>query len=330
MVEAFHPYPDVPSYILGVTKEIWEDRGVATLTRYYGEDILVRSPASIVRGNAGVIAATMATLHEFPDRQLFGEDVIWCPAQGGAALSSHRLISTATHTAEGVYGPPTGKRLSYRIIADCHVAGGTIDDEWLVRDQGAIVRQLGKQPEDFARGLIAAEGGPEACVQPFTPARDVPGPYARRGNESAWGEKLSNILERIMAADFTAITETYDRGAQLCYPGGATALSWAGADAFWMGLRAAFPSATFRVHHAMGRDDPTMPARAAIRWSLDGRHDGHGAFGPPTGAPVHVMGMTHAEFGALGIEEPRLRREWTLYDETAIWKQILLHTGAHD
>ena len=45
-------------------------------------------------------------------------------------------------------------------------------------------------------------------------------------------------------------------------------------------------------------------------------------FGPPTGAPVHVMGFTHAEFGPWG-----LRREWSLWDEVAIWKQILLHTG---
>jgi hypothetical protein len=38
---------------------------------------------------------------------------------------------------------------------------------------------------------------------------------------------------------------------------------------------------------------------------------------------VYVLGITHAEFGPWG-----LRREYTLfYDETAIWKQILLQTG---
>jgi hypothetical protein len=89
-----------------------------------------------------------------------------------------------------------------------------------------------------------------------------------------------------------------------------------------MALRAAFPSAAFRVEHRIGREDPRMPPRAAIRWSLHGRHDGWGAFGRPSGAEVYVMGMTHAEFGLWG-----LRREWTLIDETAIWKQILLHTG---
>ena len=62
--------------------------------------------------------------------------------------------------------------------------------------------------------------------------------------------------------------------------------------------------------------------RAAIRWSLHGKHDGWGAFGTPSGAEVYVMGFAHADFGPWG-----LRREYVVFDETAIWKQILLHKG---
>ena len=94
-----------------------------------------------------------------------------------------------------------------------------------------------------------------------------------------------------------------------------------------MGLRAAFPSAEFRITQTIGRDDPTMPPRAALLWSLTGKHDGWGAFGKPTGAEVQVMGACHAEFGALVGGRPTLRREYVLFDETAIWKQILLQTG---
>ncbi len=91
-------------------------------------------------------------------------------------LSSHRLLSTATHSGEGVYGHPTGKRLIYRIHADCHARNNVIDDEWLVRDQGAIVRQLGRDPKAYAAELIAREGGPEAAVKPLTPETDRPAP----------------------------------------------------------------------------------------------------------------------------------------------------------
>ena len=317
-------FVDFPDYIIGITKELWEDRCVSKLHDYYAPNIVVRSPASVVVGNKDVIAATMATLSEFPDRTLLGEDVIWCGTPENGLLSSHRLLSTATHLKPGLYGAPTGQRLRYRIIADCHAKNNQIDDEWLIRDQGAIVRQLGMDPRDFARDLIAREGGPGACVQPFFPANDVAGPYAGNGNDNPWGARLANMLKRIMAAEFNVIGEEYDRAAHLEYPGGIQALSYEGADAFWMALRASFPKAEFQVQHVIGRDDPAMAPRAAVRWTLHGKHEGYGAFGEPTGADVFVLGATHVEYGELIGGKPKVRREWTLYDETAIWKQILL------
>ena len=327
-MKGFDPkFADFPDYIIGITKEIWEDRGIATLHDYYAPDIVVRSPSSVVTGNEGVIAATMATLAEFPDRQLLGEDVIWSGTPEEGMLSSHRILSTATHAGDGVYGKATGTRLRYRILADCHAKDNRIDDEWLIRDQAAIVRQMGWDPGDYARDLIQREGGPDNCVKPCTPLIDKHGPYSGTGNDNEWGSRLAELLTRIMGADMAAIAATYDRAAQLEYPGHVTDHGVEAADRMWMGLRAALPSARFAVHHKIGREDPTMPPRAAVRWSLTGKHDGWGAFGTPTGAEVHVMGITHAEFGSLGAAAPTLRREFTLFDETAIWKQILLHTG---
>ena len=321
-------FRDLPDYIIGVTKEIWEDRQIASLHQYYATGIVVRSPTSVLVGNQGVIAATMATLAEFPDRTLYGEDVMWSGTPEDGMLSSHRLLSTATHTGNGVYGRATGRKLRYRIIADCHALANQINDEWLIRDQGAIVRQMGIDPCEFARDQITREGGPEACAKPLTPDTDLPGPYTGLGNANEWGARLADLLTRIMRADMAAIPQVYDRAAQMEYPGGVTGHSHPDADRFWMGLRAAFPDAAFTIHHTIGRDDPLMPPRAAIRWSLTGTHSGWGTFGPPTGAKVHVLAITHAEFGPFGAHRWGLRREFTLFDETAIWKQILLHTGA--
>jgi hypothetical protein len=314
-------WKDPPDFIIGITRQIWEDRQIASLESYYAPKIPVRSPASLVVGNQGVISATMATLAEFPDRTLLGEDVIWSGEENDF-LSSHRLLSTATHTRDGIYGKATGKRLVYRIIADCAARNNQIYDEWLVRDQGAIVRRMGWEPKAFAADLIAREGGPEACVKPFTPAHDVDGGYRGNGNDHPAGQRYADILLRIMRGDLSVVTREYDRAVQLELPGGVTGHSHDAADQFWLGLRASFPSARFEIHHRIGRSDPDLPPRAALRWSLTGRHDGWGAFGTPTGADVHVMGMSHAEFGPWG-----LRREYVLYDETAIWKQIVLATG---
>ncbi len=327
-MKGFDPkFRDFPDYIVGITKEIWEDRGIATLHDYYGEDIVVRSPGSVVLGNQNVIGATMATLAEFPDRQLLGEDVIWSGTPEQGMLSSHRILSTATHLSEGVYGKPKGTRLQYRILADCHAKDNKIDDEWLIRDQGAIVRQLGWDPKDYAVDLIAREGGPEKCVRPLTPSNDVEGPYKGKGDDNVWGQRHADLLTRMMNADMGAVERDYDRAVQSEYPGGVTGHGWDPVDRFWMSLRAAMPNATFTIHHQIGRDDPNMPPRSALRWSLHGTHDGWGTFGAPTGAELYVLGISHVEWGELIGGDIRVRREWTLFDETAVWKQVLLATG---
>lgn len=315
-------WQDFPDYILGITKEIWEQRNIATLEHYYSSNIPVRSPGSLVVGNSDVIAATMATLAEFPDRSLLGEDVIWSGSPEAGMLSSHRICTTATHLGNGAYGPATGKKLKYRVIADCHAKNNQIDDEWLIRDQGAIVSQLGLDPKTYARDLIEREGGSEKCVIPFSPKIDVVGPYRGRGNDNEWGQKYADILLRIINSDFSVIPKTYDRACQLEYPNGKSEVSHNAADTFWMSLRSSFPSAEFSIEHQIGRDDPMMPPRAAIRFSLHGKHDGWGRFGKPTGASVYIMGAAHVEFGPWG-----LRREFVVFDETAIWKQIILQTG---
>ena len=324
-MKGFDPrFADLPAYIVGITREIWEDRGLAMLHDYYGPDIPMRFPSGLVRGNAGVIDGTLATLAEFPDRQLLAEDVIWSGDDEAGFLSSHRIVTSGTHTGHGAFGAPTGRRFEVRTIADCAARANVIDDEWLIRDVGGIARQLGFEPEAYAAAQIAAEGGPGSAVRPFHPRDDVQGPYAGRGNDDPWGRRLAAILQRIMDKDFAAIPALYDRAVRTEHPSATGGWGPAFAETSWMRLRSAFPTAEFAIHHVIGRDDPMMPPRAAVRWSLTGAHAGPGRFGAPTGAEVHVMGITHAEFGPFGPDGVGLRREFTLWDDVAIWKQIHL------
>ncbi|WP_308915545.1 ester cyclase [Jannaschia sp. LMIT008] len=320
-------WADFPDYILGITKEIWEERGLHTLHDCYAEDLPMRFPSGLLRGRRAVIDGTRATLVEFPDRELLGEDVIWCGTPDDHMLSSHRLISRGTHRGHGFFGAPTGRPFCVRAIADCAARNNYIDDEWLCRDTSGIVLQLGMEPRAFTRELIAREGGPEKAVRPFHPRDDVPGPYTAKGNDDRVGQDYADALTRIMEGnELSLIARTYDRACRTEQPGARGDWGWAHAEREWMGLRAAFPSAAFAIDHCIGRtDDPMRPPRAALRWSLTGTHDGRGPFGDPTGAEVHVMGFTHAELGPWGW-----RREYTVYDEVSIWKQILLHTGQVD
>ncbi|MEL7272732.1 MAG: ester cyclase [Pseudomonadota bacterium] len=316
-------WKDVPDYIHGITEDIWEERNIHGLEHYYADDIIVRSPASVVQGNKGVIAATLATLAEWPDRELPGEDVIWCGnAEDGTLFSSHRLICTATHTHPGAYGAPTGAKLRYRILADCAIRDNQVYDEWLVRDQGAVVRQMGLDPLAFARDQIAREGGKENCVQPLTPTNDKPPHYRGFGNTTETGSHYADMTRRIMGAEVSVINKHYDRAAQLEYPGGVSSIGPKGAGEFWIGLRASFPNAEFKIDHMVGNEEEGRPNRAALRWSLHGKHEGWGTFGTPSQADVYILGISHAEFGPRG-----LHREYVLFDEVAIWKQIVLQKG---
>ena len=198
-------FKDFPDYILGITNEIWEQRGIETLNHYYSDDIIVRSPEGIVIGNKKVINATKNTLKEFPDRELLGEDVIWSGNPNDGMLSSHRILSTATHNGIGVFGDATGKKLVYRVIADCHAINNQINDEWLVRDQGAIVRQLGLKPKEYAKDLIKKEKQNDNQIIPFSDKIDIEGPYIGMGNDNQWGLEYEKILNMIMCSEYSEI-----------------------------------------------------------------------------------------------------------------------------
>ena len=322
-MQGFHPkFKDFPDFILGITHEIWEEKQVETLYHYYSDDIPVRSPSSLVIGNKAVINATHETLSEFPDRQLLGEDVIWSGSPEEGMLSSHRIFSTATHLGAGGFGMPTGRKLRYRVIADCHAIANQINDEWLVRDFGGIVHQLGFHSKEFALQQIRDEGGIASCNKPFNADMDIKGPYLGTGNDNEWGILFSEILTSIMSGKSDIIQRRYDRSGKGFYPENRIAIGFSEIEAFWMSFRNSFPSATFAIHHKIGREDPFLPPRAAVRWSLSGKHDGAGRFGNPTGTDIYVMGISHAEFGPWG-----LRNEYTLFDDVAIWKQIHIHKG---
>ena len=197
-------------------------------------------------------------------------------------------------------------------------------DEWLVRDQGAIVRQIGIDPKEFANNLIKNEGGPEKASKPFdenTPLKSIyTSPILASGN---CGETYANLLTSIMNINLEkTINDNYDRAVQQFQPGGNTHYGKDEVIKFWKQLRNAFPNSLFSIDHIAFTEEINQPKKASVRWSLVGKHEGNGIFGKASNAKIYVMGINHVEFGPRGI-----KNEWVLYDETMIWKQILLKTG---
>ena len=155
-MKGFAPqFLDLPDYILKCTAMIWEGREISALDWHYGDDLLVRTPAGVSRGNAAGKANTMATLTEFPDRELLGEDVIWCGDEDAGFLSSHRILSSATHHG-GAFGTATGRKLTFRTIADTFCKDNRVWDEWLIRDNRGNCKWSWP---DLKRGCAGADHG---------------------------------------------------------------------------------------------------------------------------------------------------------------------------
>jgi predicted ester cyclase len=247
--------------------------------------------------------------------------VIWTGYEDGSFLSSHRLISVMRHQGTGIHGRASNRVVRSRIIADCYCRNEQVVEEWLARDQAAFARCLGIEPEAMARDMVARELRRSGYVDYFTPERDIAGTYRppnepgreldiyRDGYHRIWDTKQTSVIQ-----------DLYFHGAAVAIPGGETVSGHGDIDRFVIGYLASFPDAAFRVESSIINSDPGQPLRLAMRWSLAGTHAGFGHFGEPTGAPVYVMGFSHAF-----MVNDRVTHEWIVTDEVAIWKQILAH-----
>ena len=318
-------YGTVPDFIYGITREIWEERGIgAGLQRYYAADVVLRAATGMTTSRSGVVAQTLQTLHQFPDRQLVGEDVIWAAIDERSFVSSHRLSSVMRHTGNGALGVATGRVVRSRILAECCVRDGVVTEEWLVRDQAAFAHCLGVSPSELALEMVRSEMQQGRPAQFFVPAHDVTGSFQPEVQADPLVARVVAGLARIWDGKETAaIRDLYFHGAALHAPGGTLRMGHGDIDTFVLGYLASFPDARFAVHSARVNRDAERPVRIALRWSLDGTHSGHGHFGAPSGAPVHVMGMSHLE-----LTQGRVMAEYLVTDEVAVWKQIHAHRQA--
>jgi len=313
-------YVDFPDYILKITKQIWEGKDVESIGKFYTDNIPVRSPFGITYGNKPVIEATYNTLKEFPNRQLLGEDVIWNGNDDIGYHSSHRILSKGTHLGDGFYGKPTGKDIFYRVIADCACKDNQVYDEWIVRDQGAMVRQIGHSPKEFAQIMIDKEGGVANAKKLFDKSEVKPSDYHPEDVRiNSAGEKYSKILNSVFEEGYDF--SDYNRASSIYWPGNRLGHGREDVARFWNSLKNIFTEIKFSIEHVGYLDEPIKNPRASIRWFLEGIHSNdRDDFGEKTNSKLFIMGINHVELNKDGII-----REWVLFDEVAIWKQILIN-----
>jgi len=131
-----------------------EDGKRGLLYTHYSHNMPLHTTDGTTYGRDAVIAATQRALAAYPDIRLFGDDVVWAQ-HGDSYHTSHRITHAGSNLGWSQYGPPTSKKMKRRALAHCVVHENRVVEEWLARDELAVVRSLGL--DEF---VVAGEIGP--------------------------------------------------------------------------------------------------------------------------------------------------------------------------
>jgi hypothetical protein len=315
-------FTDTADFSRKITHRIWHERGVDLIRKYYAEDVIFRTSLNgKATGNAAVVANTLAVMNEFPDRRIYDEDFIWAEESPGVFYNSHRLFSKMIHLGDGMFGSATGAKLHAYTIADIMYRRNQAFNEYLVRDHlgiaqriGVDVRTLAQQMAKIDREVGRKPPSADDWVTLWTEGSSsvpITGKAARyaKALEGAWGQAALRLIR-----------EHYHDECLSHGPGATQLRGHEDQERFVIGYLAAMPDATFRLHHWVERNDPGLPTRVSLRWSLQGRHTGLGRFGKPTDAPIVILAISQAELWG-----DRVMREWHGIDDLSLWKQIAGH-----
>jgi len=303
-------YPDIVDYIVRITDRIWIDRAIGLIYDTYDAACVVYSMYGVVRSVEEVIVSTIVGINVAPDGQLDHLNVAWSGDEDQGFYTSHLGFGRSTNVGASPYGPATGKRVGLRFAADCVSTDNKIHTEWLVRDNGAFVDQLGFDRHAAARVAAAV---PRAEIPVIVPSptidprpRDLPNDtvegWIRNMVHDVWNRRRLDRLDVYYAADVAVHSG-----------GGREAVGLGELSSLIVSIMAGLPNGAARVDHVCWSEE-TDGVIVAVRWVITGHTRSGGFLGDvPGGQPVEVMLCSHLRFGAGKIVE-----EWTVFDEIGV------------
>ena len=316
-------YTDIVDYIIRITHHIWEEKAVGYIYDTYQHNCVVHGSGGDVHGREAVVAGTLQTLAAFPDRKLYGDSVIWSGDEDAGFHTSHLITSVGYNTGYSSYGPPTRRRVVWRAIANCVAKENMIFEEWLLRDETSLIRQLGYDVFDVAEHQVRSappmprEGGGEVgralgqLPPPTMPPSTAEGfdveDFVRRSYHDIWNRRLLNKIRDHYAPS------------HVCYTAGGRKYQGPVEQiAFVLGLFGMFPDAGVTVDQVYWNGDDISGYQVAVRWTLSGTHTGFGSYGEPSGARASIMGLSQHH-----IKQGKFVLEYTLFDEMELIRRIV-------
>jgi len=310
-------FTDIVDYIVRITDEIWMDRAIGYIYDTYDASCTIYSSYGIVRSVEEVIASTVTTLNAYPDGEIHHLNVAWSGDETAGFYTSHLGHSRSTNVGRTAWGPGTGRRTSIRFVADCISRDNRIHTEWLVRDNGAAVRQLGFDIHAIAQRAAQTLPAETYIVSPET---RLEGQAPRRRLEhdpttvEGWARALFHDVWNLRRLDW--LKRHYADAVVANAGGGRTAQGLRNYQALVLHVLAAIPDGHMRVEHVCWSAEADGVI-VAVRWVIEGHSAPGGVLGEcPAAKPVFMMGMSHLRLSAGMVVE-----EWMLFDELGVLAQ---------
>jgi predicted ester cyclase len=324
-MRGFEPeYSDIVDYIVRITHRIWEEKEVGYIYDTYQHNCVHHGSVGDTHGREGVVQATLEWLAAFPERRVYADDVIWTGNENDGFHTSHHVTAVGYNLGYTRYGPPTGRKVLIRAIANCLAKDNLIFEEWGLRDEVAVLNQMGYDIDmivteqaraDLAIGKLPMPfGDPERirgqhAPEPW-PARTSAGfdieDFVRGTYHEVWNRRMLNLVAKRYDPSFSCTTNNDTR---LQGPAErATSI---------LNLLAMLPDAGVSVDQVYWNGNDETGYKVAVRWTLSGTHMGYGSLGAPSGARVRIMCLSQHY-----VKNGMFTQEFTLIDEMTLRRQI--------
>ena len=134
---------DVEEFSRRTWHNIWNRRSLREVTRAYDQSLVCRgSTGRVLYGRGEYQSFILSLLAMFPDAMLQIDDIYWMGNDDDGYLASLRWSLVGTHRGNGIYGPPTGRRVNMWGITQQEIKDGLIRKEWLLFNEFAVMQQI--------------------------------------------------------------------------------------------------------------------------------------------------------------------------------------------
>lgn len=322
--QEFHSIED---YILRITYRIWEGKQIGLCLDYYSDDCPVYTLAGCAMGSEQVMQGTMKTLASFPDRTLHAENLVCAGDEESGYHSSHLILTSMTNLGDSEFGPATGKSAQIRVIAHCIIKDNKIVEEWLVRDNYALVEQLGFEPDEVAKQWASAPQDKQGMSYLWQQDEIT------RVNQDVNRNRVENQFDPVADSQNYIKTHLHNiwnarmlGDARLLYADNAVFHGVAGRQftgiepiqGYYLEMMGAFSDAKMSLDYSCETSNKLGGKDIAVRWTMAATHSGHVRFGAPTSAPVLLIGESQYRTDQTG----KVVEEWTIFDELSLRAQI--------